>query len=258
MLSHRRSQITSALVAAFLAVGLSPDTSAAVIPPAGKAVKLFNGKNFDGLEIFVKDRALNDDLDHIFRVEHGLLHVSGEVYGWAATTKEYRDYYLRAEFKWGAGTFPPRKGQARDSGILYHMTGPHKIWPNAIEFQIMEGATGDIIILTGPEVTARGETKKTGRFDRLGKGAFTNVTGFRDPATEIEKPHGEWNVVELVADGNRITYWVNGKFVNEATATVDHGKIMFQSEGAEVYFRKMELRPLKKPKTRPAAVTSLR
>lgn len=38
-----------------------------------------------------------------------------------------------------------------------------------------------------------------------------------------------------------------GKFVNEATTTIDHGKIMVQSEGAEVYFRGMELSPLLNP-----------
>lgn len=250
--------VKSALALAGLLLGIAGIAQAADISPAGKKIKLFNGRNFDGLEIFVRDRALNDDPDQVFRVENGLLHVSGTVYGWAATKKEYRDYYLRAEFKWGEGTFAPRKGQARDSGILYHMTGEHKIWPKAIEFQIMEGATGDIIILTGPRVTARGETKTTGRFDRTGKGAFTNVTGFRDGATEIEKPHGEWNVIELIAEGNKIRYWVNGKFVNEAVTTVDHGKIMFQSEGAEVYFRKMELRQLKSGKTGSAPVTSPR
>ena len=229
------------------------------IPPVGKRIKLFNGKNFDGLEIFardiVRDRAettayvtpLNSDPDRVFRVHDGMLHISGTAYGWAATTKEYRDYYLRAEVKWGEGTFAPRKDVARDSGLLYHMTGEHKYWPHAIEFQIMEGSMGDIILLQGPTVTVKGETKGRGRFDRIGKGPFKNVAGHVDP-TGLEKPHGEWNVLEYVTDGNHIKYWVNGKFVNEGVATVDHGKILFQSEGAEVYFRNMELRPLKKSK----------
>jgi hypothetical protein len=39
---------------------------------------------------------------------------------------------------------------------------------------------------------------------------------------------------------------VNGKLVNEgAGASVTRGKILFQSEGAEVYIRKAELTPLR-------------
>ena len=40
---------------------------------------------------------------------------------------------------------------------------------------------------------------------------------------------------------------VNGKVANEGSgAKPASGKILFQSEGAEVYFRNMELRPIKK------------
>ena len=75
------------------------------------------------------------------------------------------------------------------------------------------------------------------------------VTGrppaFRDPKNEVEKPHGEWNVLEMVADGDRVKYWVNGTFVMEGSeASETKGKILFQSEGAELFFRRIELRPL--------------
>lgn len=252
------------LVIAGLVLATVVAAQASDIPATGKRIKLFNGRNLDTFDIFardiVRDRAdksayvtpLNSDPDHVFRVHDGVLHISGTAYGWAATKKEYRDYYLRAEMKWSEGTFAPRKDIARDSGILYHMTGEHKYWPHAIEYQIMEGSIGDIILLQGPTVTVNGVTKGTGRFDRIGKGPFKNVVGHVDP-TGLEKPHGEWNVIEYVADGNNIKYWLNGKFVNEGTATVDHGRILFQSEGAEVYFRNMELRPLKKSR-KPAAI----
>ncbi len=40
--------------------------------------------------------------------------------------------------------------------------------------------------------------------------------------------------------------YVNGKLANEGTdAFPASGKILFQSEGAEVYFRNMKLYPLK-------------
>jgi hypothetical protein len=62
----------------------------------------------------------------------------------------------------------------------------------------------------------------------------------------VEKPHGEWNVLELVTQGNTVKQYVNGKLANEGTdPSPGSGKILFQSEGAEIYFRDMKLYPLK-------------
>ena len=42
--------------------------------------------------------------------------------------------------------------------------------------------------------------------------------------------------------GNRLQYFVNGKLVNSGTdASLTDGKIMIQSEGAEIYFRRVDL-----------------
>jgi len=73
------------------------------------------------------------------------------------------------------------------------------------------------------------------------------ITRYRDPGKEVKKPHGEWNVVEMVSDGDHIKYWVNGTFVIEGTnASLTREKILFQSEGAELFYRNIELRPLEK------------
>jgi 3-keto-disaccharide hydrolase len=220
---------------------------AADLPATGKAIKLFNGRNLDQFDIFVKSSGLNPPSQHIFRVEDGVVHVSGEEYGYIVTKKDFENYYLRAEFKWGEETYEPRKNKARDSGILYHVYGENRVWPSSIEFQFIEGGTGDILLVDGPSLTVKGERKeKTGRFNRFGKGAWEDKAGYRDPNGDPEKPHGQWNVVELLVDGGHVKYWVNGKLVNEGTdSDPKGGKVLFQSEGAEVYFRNMEIRPLK-------------
>jgi Domain of Unknown Function (DUF1080) len=65
--------------------------------------------------------------------------------------------------------------------------------------------------------------------------------------TDAEKPLGDWNVVEVICDGDRITNIVNGVVVKKATkASVTRGKIILQSEGAEVFFRNITLTPLNK------------
>lgn len=234
----------AALVAALaVAAGAGENT----IPPTGKAVKLFNGKNLNGFDKFLKTKGLNNDPDKVFQVENGVIHISGAEYGYLITQKEYSDYYLRAEFKWGEATHDPREGKARDNGILFHVNGPNEVWPRSIEFQIIEGGTGDMLMVGGTAVTVKGALKNKGRFDRFGKGPWQDTVGYRDPVNELEKPHGEWNVVELITDGNSIKYLVNGHLANEGVVSSEtKGKIIFQSEGAEAYFRNIELRPLKK------------
>lgn len=222
------------------------------IPAHGQAIVLFDGHNLDAFDTFLKTKGLNSDPDHVFKVENGVVHISGKEMGYIVTRQSFHDYYLRAEFKWGKGTYLERAGQARDSGILYNIQGEAKVWPQSVEFQVMEGGTGDFWMTDGAALTGKDGTRVTGpaggakRIDRFGKGPSQNVTGFRDPVGEVEKPHGEWNLLELVTQGNTVRQYVNGKLVNEGTDPFPReGKILFQSEGAEVYFRNMQLSPLK-------------
>jgi hypothetical protein len=222
------------------------------IPKHGPAVVLFDGKDLSQFDTFLRSTGLNADPGHVFTVEKGLIHISGREFGYIVTKQEYKNYYLRAEFKWGEGTFGEREGQARDSGILYNIQGPNKVWPRSIEFQINEGCTGDFWMTDGAALTGKDGVRVTGpagnavKIDRFNKGPFKNVIGFRDPINEVEKPHGQWNVVELVNRDGHVWQYVNGKLANEGTdAFPSSGKILVQSEGAEVFFRNIKLYPLK-------------
>jgi hypothetical protein len=226
--------------------------SAADVKSGGGAVRLFNGVNLDGFDTYLQSKGLNNDPEKVFQVHDAMIHISGAEYGYIITKEEYGNYYLRAEFKWGEATHAPRAGQARDSGILFHVAGQNQIWPTSIEYQMIEGGTGDIILVGNTTtLTVDGITKTRSRFNRFGKSPPPErplyVAGYRDPKLEYEKPHGEWNVLELFADGNTIKYMVNGKVANEGKGSnLTRGKILFQSEGAEVFFRNIELRPLAK------------
>lgn len=239
--------------AAHIRQGKSDLAPEADIPPHGAAVVLFDGRDLGAFDTFIKDRGLNADPEHVFRVEAGTIHVSGKEFGYVITKKEFANYYLRAEFKWGEGTYAPREGKARDSGILYHVQGEQKVWPRSVEFQILEGGTGDFWMTDGGAITSSEGVRVTGppgdalKIDRKGKGPSSDVKGYRDPVGEVEKPHGEWNQLELVAEGDHVKQFVNGKLVNEGSkAFPSSGKILFQSEGAELYFRGIELFPLKR------------
>jgi hypothetical protein len=203
-------------------------------PKDAGVVRLFNGKDLDGWTIFIdpKTQGYSPDSspEHVFRVEDGVIHVSGERFGGLTTKDEYHDYRLTVEFKWGEKKWPPRAEAKRDSGILLHCVGPDKIWTKSIECQIQEGDCGDFWLVGGTSITVDGKV----------------VKGMQKKKKDAEKPKGEWNTVEVVCRDGSITNIVNGVVVNEgANASVTKGRILLQSEGAEVFYRKVELRPLR-------------
>ena len=132
------------------------------------------------------------------------------------------------------------------------------------ECQIIEGGSGDFIMVGGSDQTEpdlrdprrprRTALLREGRQGRHANSARFNWWG-RDPCLEgrawlpgrrdVEKPAGEWNRMEVICDGDSITNILNGYVVNVGTkSSLTKGKILFQSEGAEIFFRKIEVRPL--------------
>ena len=222
----------------------------------------------DSFDTFVFGHGFNSDPDGVFRLVEGTIRVEGFPYGYFITKEEFGDFHLRVEFKWGEATHGTREGKARDSGILYRAIEVEQraeaarsngsIWPKALEFQLMEGGTGDVILLGGAELTVNGVRKggdlgiQIDRFDKTDLGRqggwpahYRAAAGFRDPNNEVEKPHGEWNLLEMVAEGDRIKYWVNGTLVMEGQeASLARGRILFQSEGSELFYRNIEVRPI--------------
>jgi len=199
-----------------------------------KATPLFNGKDLSGWSIFIRHQDKSDprtDTKGVFRVEDDVIHVSGEEFGCLTTEEDFEDYRLLVEFKWGEKKWPPREKVVRDSGILLHGVGPDKVWTKSIECQIQEHDCGDFYMVDGTSIVVDGELQKR----------------YKKKTKDAEKPTGEWNTIEVVCDGHKITNIVNGVVVNEGSmASVTKGKIVLQSEGAEVFYRKVELTPLKK------------
>jgi hypothetical protein len=230
---------------------------------------IFNGKDLTGFYTWLRGEGMNADSKKVFTVVNGAIRVSGEVFGAFITEKEYENYHLLVEFKWGEKTFPPREKNTRDSGILLHCVGEDGAaggsWMESIECQMIEGGTGDIILVAGknkPKITVESEKRGGQFYYKPGEPAREFTSGRinwydRDPnwkdelgfrgKNDVEKPLGEWNRLECICDGSTITLILNGKTVNKGTnSSHTKGKILFQSEGAEVFFRKIDIKSLKK------------
>jgi hypothetical protein len=248
------------------------------------ARQLFNGKDLTNFYTWLVGDHLEDP-DRVFAVVDAVdgapaIRVSGKKYGAFVTREEFSNYRIVAEYRWGPSTWGGRKDRSRDSGMLVHCTGPdgntgrdfNGPWMLSQEFQIIEGGTGDFIPVGGhdkdgnrivPKLTATVSKNPKGEWNFDPNGAerefpggrinwygrdpeWRDVIGFRGPQ-DVESTFGRWTRIEAVVDGDTITNYVNGKLVNKGTrSSLTHGKILFQSEGAEIFFRKIELTPLSK------------
>ena len=195
-----------------------------------KTQPLFNGKNLNGWYSFIKNRGKNNDSAGVFSVKDGLLHITGQEFGYLVTEQKFTNFHLVVEFKWGEKKYPPRENQVRDNGILYYVVDSDMVWPRSIECQIQEGDCGDFWLIDSVTVVIDGARTQATKNTRIAK------------KKDNEKPTGEWNRLEIVAKDGRCTHIMNGEVVNEGTdASLRSGRILIQSEGAEIYYRKIEI-----------------
>jgi hypothetical protein len=257
----------------------APDKSEPVTPK--QTIQLLNGKDLSKFYTWLTDDRYEDPRGVFTIQDDGILRISGDGFGGLITNKEYANYYLVMEYRWGTKTWRNRKDRARDSGLLLHCQGPDgnygsgtkenpSPWMNSIECQVIEGGVGDILVLQGKdedgntlkaavtcEVTrdrdgepvwtkgAMKERFERGRINWYGRDPdWKDVVGFRGDK-DVDSPGQKWTKLECFCAGDTLTYRVNGTIVNRATDVIpDHGKILLQTEGAELFVRKLELQPL--------------
>src|SRR6516162_6598089 len=73
---------------------------------------LFDGRSLDGWYTFLQKHGKNSDPDKVITIEDGAIHLykhvpqrSLVVMGYIATEKEYGDYHLRFQYRWGSKRF---------------------------------------------------------------------------------------------------------------------------------------------------------
>ena len=272
----RRSVGRMAMAVLCFALALTAQASAAepaAIRPEKGPIRLFNGKDLSGLYSWIQD-VKYDDPRKVFTVQDGMLRISGDGVGYICTKQAYRDYHLVVEYRWGQQTWRGRVTRARDSGVIIHCQEPdgsyHNTFMAGIEAQIIEGGTGDILVLPGKKadgskilasltaeitrdrdgetVWQKGGPRKTfpsGRINWFGRDPdWADKLDFRGKH-DIQSPAQQWTRLDITCDGGHIAYRVNGVLANEGfDAVPSSGKILLQTELAETYIRRFELLPL--------------
>ena len=183
--------------------------------------ELFNGENLEGWTC-VLDEKSDVPTSEVYGVKEGNIHIVGNPFGYMRTDKKYSNYKLHVEWRW--------VGEGTNSGLFLHVQDGDKLWPNAIECQLCNGKAGDFVMLGGSKIA---EIECVGQFP------------IKDRVGNFEKPVGEWNIAEVVCQGNSITVSINGQLQNQATSETSEGYIALQSEGGPIEFRNVYLEELK-------------
>jgi len=193
-----------------------------------ETIELFNGKNLDNWTIFLPDSI---DVNSVFYVSDGLLHVGGIPNGYIRTKDEYTSYELHVEWRW--------VDEPKNSGVLLHATGENMLWPNCIEAQLMAGNAGDFVLIgKGAGMTVKDSTYLVTSEENR----YTVITKYGESS---ENEAGEWNSYDIAVRSESISLTVNGVLQNECTnPTKSQGNICIQSEGGPMEFRNIVLKPL--------------
>jgi Domain of Unknown Function (DUF1080) len=279
------------LLAFTLAVFLVAHTCAAG-PAATSWRRLFNDKNLDGWDTFmstpdaswdvpgmqrngagkyVEFIGVNRDPLGVFKVENldggPVIHISGQGFGVMTTRESFADYHLRLQVRWGESKWGIKLDKPRDSGLLYFVHGApgfdHDTWPRSIEFQIQERDFGDVYAL-GAQISVPAQMQSEPGAPPTwiyAPHAEPMLIVQRPPVgnrcrrnMDLEKPHGEWNTLDLIVLGDQSIHIVNGAVVMRlahaarldrgAPTPITRGQISLQTEGAEVYYRNIEIRSI--------------
>jgi hypothetical protein len=253
------------LGAAWLAHPARADEPAARGAAAGEWKPLFNGRDLTGWYIFVNGKR-DHDPDKVVQVHDGLIHMYKDFkaggpapFAYIATWREFANYDLRFEYRWGEKKFGDRAKAPRDAGLIYHFVGADKIWPRGIECQVQERDTGDIFTVWTRVSSTVAPNTVTYRPPEAGGIPITVGSG-KEIARVIRSEMLEvagWNKVEVQVRGTGATHLVNGRINNHWTNLLQpdpvnpdryipltRGKLLLQAEGAEILYRNIEIREL--------------
>ncbi|MHC4877469.1 MAG: 3-keto-disaccharide hydrolase [Planctomycetota bacterium] len=147
------------------------------------------------------------------------LKCTGKPFGYLRTLETFGDYEFGLEWRYPTDV-------AGNSGILLHTADEDRIWPNSIQVQLHRPQTGSVF--------PSGDAKSDNRLD----------VKDRDLPRELNV----WNKCRIECREGRISVEINGKRIGAVTGCQPAaGAIALQSEGAEVHFQNIWMKPLSKP-----------
>ena len=155
---------------------------------AGPWKSLFDGKSMDSWRIFKSDKAPKmcetGQTTACWEIKDGVLQKDGNADD-LASKEEFGDFELELEWK---------IGQAGNSGVFYRGTEQYNaIYWSAPEYQLLDNVNA-------------ADNKKDNHL-------AGSVYDLYAPPKDAAKPADQWNQTRIVARGNHVEHWLNGKNV---------------------------------------------
>jgi hypothetical protein len=249
------------LLAAFVVIAVCFDLRT-------RGAALMNGKDLAGWYTYIQGEGKDKDATRVFSVEDGSIHVyktppeGKPKIGYIATTAEYSNYRLRFQYKWGDVPPGAKPNPKRNAGLLYHITGDDgsrapDVWPTCVQCQVAEKRTGEIVMLGTSATTTIDPEKPSPTYKEGGKEIITPRYAKGPERVTIAASHEKdgWNRVEIEVRDAAAVHIVNGQPVARFTSAVApiadgswtplvKGRIGFQAEGFEIFYRDIEIEPL--------------
>ena len=190
-------------------------------------VPLFNGRDLGGWKVY---DARNPD---VWAAEDGLVVCKTRGGGWLGTARDYDNYVLRLEYRLTPGG---------NSGVYLRAPEKGHISRVGMEIQLLDDNHPSYARLDFYQYT----------------GSIYHVVA---PAQRAGNPAGQWNALEVRADGRRVAVRLNGKALVDAdldrclkdpAVAKEHpglaratGRIGLQSHSERVEFRDVRIKELK-------------
>jgi hypothetical protein len=191
---------------------------------------LFDGKTLDGWKVYAAKK-------DVWVAEDGLIVCRGDGGGWLGRTRDYDNFVLRLEYRLKPGG---------NSGVYIRAPEEGHISKVGMEIQLLD----DPWYKDEKNYKGIQPTQLTGA-----------VYGVVPPSQNAVKPAGEWNALEIRADGRKVVVVLNGKkivdanldeLLKDAAIAKEHpglarksGRIGLQSHTDRVEFRNLRIKELK-------------
>jgi hypothetical protein len=154
----------------------------------------------------------------------GVIACTGQPNGFLRSKKVYRNYILRAEWRFQGGWAPKGKQEWPNAGFFIHAHEVVNGWPRSLEVQGYFGEAGSLFGVRGGKITG----------------------AKRGPFVTDRPEFGSWDEYEITSVDGNVKVMLNGVLVNEGTDAVPaEGNICLQSEGWPVYYRNISIKELK-------------
>jgi len=213
-----KTKLATILFASFFLISLVSFAQKPAIEKTNKHHQFFDVSDASNWVYIIKDKTLEPSI--VFKMNNGVLQITGISSGYLRTKKTYSNYKLKLEWRWTKSF--------GNSGVLVHIQPKDSIWPVCYQVQQKADAAGEIICMNGLWSKECTDSVK-----------FT-VNKFQ-PSNE--KPLGEWNNMQIISKNNTLKVFVNGELQNYITGlTVKKGYIGFQNEGKPLEFRYLSIK----------------